>query len=111
LTAAVIGMAITGRQGDLETYLAHDRSFHCALLEASGNDMFAALASVVGEVLTGRTHHHLMPAHPEPVAIRLHGDIAEAVAAGDGARAEQAMRAIVAEAQRAMDAAFPARDV
>jgi len=110
LTAAVIGMSITGRQGDLETYLEHDRSFHCALLEASGNDMFAALASVVGEVLTGRTHHDLMPAHPEPAAIRLHGDIAEAVAAGDSAGAERAMRAIVDEAQHAMAAVFPGLD-
>lgn len=108
LTAAVIGMSITGRQGDLETYLHHDVAFHCALLQASGNDLFAALASVVGEVLTGRTHHDLMPAHPEPAAIRLHADIAEAIAAGDSARAERAMRAIVDEAQEAMEATFPA---
>ena len=107
LTAAVIGMSVTGRQGDLETYLGYDLAFHCALLEASGNDMFAALGSVVGEILTGRTHHDLMPAHPLPAAIRLHGDVAEAVAAGDSAGAERAMRAIVDEAQEAMEAAFP----
>ena len=107
LTAAVIGMSVTGRQGDLETYLEHDTRFHCVLLTASGNDMFAALASVVSEVLAGRTHHDLMPAHPEPAAIRLHGDVAEAVASGDAPRAERAMRAIVAEAQQAMEAAFP----
>ncbi|MBC7549858.1 MAG: FadR family transcriptional regulator [Cellulomonas sp.] len=107
MTAAVIGMSITGRQGDLEAYLQHDVAFHCALLQASGNDMFAALASVVGEVLAGRTHHDLMPAHPEPAAIRLHGDIAEAVAAGDSARAERATRAIMDEAKEAMEAAFP----
>jgi DNA-binding FadR family transcriptional regulator len=109
LTAAVIGMSVTGRQGDLEAYLQHDIRFHCVLLAASGNDMFAALSSVVSEVLAGRTHHDLMPAHPEPVAIRLHGDVAEAVASGDAARAEQAMRAIAVEAQQAMEAASPAR--
>lgn len=108
LTAAVIGMSVTGRQGDLEAYLGHDTAFHCALLAASGNDMFAALASVVGEVLAGRTHHDLMPAHPEPSAIRLHADVAQAVASGDASGAERAMRAIVDEAQRAMEAAFPA---
>jgi DNA-binding FadR family transcriptional regulator len=107
LTAAVIGMSVTGRQGDLEAYLAHDTAFHCALLAASGNDMFAALASVVGEVLAGRTHHDLMPAHPEPAAIRLHADVAQAVASGDASGAERAMRAIVDEAQRAMEAGFP----
>jgi DNA-binding FadR family transcriptional regulator len=109
LTEAVIGMSVTGRQGDLETYLQHDTRFHCTLLAASGNDMFAALASVVGEVLAGRTHHDLMPTHPETAAIRLHGDVAEAVASGDAARAEQAMRAILDEAQQAMEAAFPDR--
>ena len=108
LTSAVIGMAVTGRQGDLETYLQHDTAFHRTLLAASGNDMFAALASVVGEVLAGRTHHDLMPAYPEPAAIRLHADVAEAVASGDGRGAGRAMREIVDEAQQAMENAFPA---
>lgn len=70
--------------------------------------MFAALASVVGEVLAGRTHHHLMPAHPNPAATRLHADVAEAVASGDPAGAERSMRAIVDEAQEAMEAVFHA---
>jgi len=34
--------------------------------------------------------------------------VAEAVASGDASGAEHAMRAIVDEAQRAMEAAFPA---
>ncbi|QTE29293.1 FadR/GntR family transcriptional regulator [Pengzhenrongella sicca] len=107
LTAAVIGMSVTGRRGALEEYLQYDMAFHRTLLAASGNDMFAALAGVVGEVLAGRTHHDLMPAHPEPAAIRLHADIAEAVASGDAAGAGRAMKAIVDEAQQAMAAAFP----
>jgi DNA-binding FadR family transcriptional regulator len=108
LTAAVIGMSVTGKQGDLAAYLQHDMAFHCTLLEASGNDMFAALASVVGEVLAGRTRHGLMPAHPEPAATRLHADVAEAVASGDAVGAERAMRAIVDEAEHAMEAASQA---
>ncbi|MCL3863147.1 FCD domain-containing protein [Actinotalea sp. K2] len=107
LTAAAIGMAVTGRQGDLTAYLEHDVAFHRALLEASGNELFAALASIVGEVLAGRTHHDLMPARPEPSAVRLHADVAQAVASGDAAGAEQGMREIVGEAQRAVDSAFP----
>jgi DNA-binding FadR family transcriptional regulator len=43
-----------------------------------------------------------MPARPEPLAIRLHGDVAEAVQAGDAAAAEAAMRAILDEASAAM---------
>jgi DNA-binding FadR family transcriptional regulator len=53
-------------------------------------------------VLTGRTHHHLMPSTPNPTAIRLHGDVAQAVQAGDPAAAEQAMRDIITEATAAM---------
>lgn len=107
LTGAVIGMSVTGQAGDLHAYLGHDVTFHRVLLEASGNDMFASLADVVAEVLAGRTEHHLMPARPEPAAIRLHGDVAEAVSAHDAERAERAMRDIVTEAWQAMARAFP----
>jgi DNA-binding FadR family transcriptional regulator len=106
LTGAVINMSVTGQAGDLEAYLAADIRFHTALLEASGNELFASLTDVVAEVLAGRTHHHLMPSRPEPAAIRLHADVAEAVAAGDGPRAEAAMRAILAEALEAMKQAY-----
>jgi DNA-binding FadR family transcriptional regulator len=109
LADAVQGMATTGGAGDLTAYLAHDVAFHRALLESSGNEMFAGLAPVVAEVLAGRTLHRLMPARPEPTAIRLHGDVAEAVVARDAVGAERAMRAIVDEAQQAMQAAFPVR--
>jgi DNA-binding FadR family transcriptional regulator len=109
LAAAVVGMETTGHAGDLAAYLAHDLTFHRVLLQASANEMFAGLASVVGEVLTGRTEHALMPARPRPAAVRLHARVAEAVAGRDPAAAERAMRAIVDEAQQAMEAAFPGR--
>ena len=102
LTGAVIGMSVTAKRGDLEAYLAHDSTFHRTLLAASGNELFGALADVVVELLAGRTHHHLMPAAPEPVAIRLHAAVAEAVQAGDAAAAEDAMRAIAREAMEAL---------
>jgi DNA-binding FadR family transcriptional regulator len=102
LTGAVMQMAVHGRSGDLEAYLAADIAFHRTLLEASGNDMLGALTNVVAEVLAGRTHHHLMPAFPEPAAIRWHAEVAQAVQSGDAAEAERAMRDIVDEATRAM---------
>jgi DNA-binding FadR family transcriptional regulator len=102
LTRAVVGMSVHGRSGDLEAYLAADVDFHRTLLAATGNEMFAALGGVVEEVLAGRTHHGLMPARPEPEAIRLHGDVAQAVQAGDPAAARAAMEAILAEAAGAL---------
>lgn len=109
LTGAVIGMSVTGQSGDLQAYLGHDIAFHRAVLEGSGNDMFAALAGVVAEVLTGRTEHSLMPTRPEPAAIRLHGDVAEAISSRDAHRAEQAMREIVTEATEAMERGLSAK--
>ncbi|MEU7991227.1 FCD domain-containing protein [Streptosporangium canum] len=111
LTGAVMQMAVHGRSGDLEAYLAADILFHRTLLEASGNEMLGALTGVVAEVLTGRTHHHLMPARPEPAAIRWHAEVAQAVQSGDAAAAEHAMRNIVDEATRAMLGDVPDGDV
>ena len=105
LLRAVMDMAVHGRSGALEPYLEADVRFHSTLLAASGNEMLAAFSGMVGEVLSGRTRHDLMPTKPEPAAIRLHADVAEAVQAGDAAGAERAMRAILAEVDDAMRAA------
>ena len=102
LTKAVMDMAVHGRAGDLQPYLEADILFHRTLLEASGNEMLAALADVVAEVLSGRTLHGLMPATPEPGAIRLHADVAQAVQAGDADAAHRAMSEIITEATGAM---------
>ena len=102
LTGAVMDMAVHARASDLEAYLAADVRFHRTLLQATGNEMLGALDTVVAEVLSGRTRHGLMPAKPEPAAIRLHADVAEAVQAGDPTGARRAMQAIIDEAVEAM---------
>jgi DNA-binding FadR family transcriptional regulator len=102
MVGAVMQMAVHAKSGDLEAYLRADQLFHATMLEASGNEMLAALKNVVGEVLAGRTHHDLMPTTPNPVAVRLHGDVAEAIQSGDGPAAAAAMQAIIAEASDAL---------
>ncbi|MFJ9953528.1 FadR/GntR family transcriptional regulator [Kitasatospora sp. NPDC091207] len=87
-------LTMTARAADLDTFLRHDIAFHATVLKASGNEMFAHLGDTVGAVLTGRTEYHLMPHQPEPYAIRLHREVAEAICAGDAAHAERAMRTI-----------------
>jgi len=64
--------------------------------------MLRALDSVVEEVLSGRTHHGMMPSRPNPEAIALHDEVARAVRLGDAAAAETAMRAIIEEAATAL---------
>ena len=98
MAAAVSDMVMHGRSGDLESYLLADKVFHQTLLDASGNEMFRALNGVVAEVLTGRTHHGMMPETPNPDAIDLHDQVARAIRMRDEAAAEAAMRAIIDEA-------------
>lgn len=102
MAAAVSDMVMHGRVGDLDSYLQADKVFHRTLLEASGNEMFRALNAVVSEVLTGRTHHGMMPEEPNPVAIALHDEVARAIRLRDEAGAERAMRAIIDEAKAAV---------
>jgi DNA-binding FadR family transcriptional regulator len=102
MAAAVSDMVVHGRSGDLEAYLLADKIFHQTLLEASGNEMFRALNGVVAEVLTGRTHHGMMPAVPNPAAIELHDQVARAIRLRDEEAAERAMRAIIDEAVSAV---------
>ncbi|HEY9263631.1 MAG TPA: FCD domain-containing protein [Mycobacterium sp.] len=102
MAAAVSDMVVHGRSGNLEAYLLADKIFHRTLLEASGNEMFRALNGVVAEVLSGRTHHGMMPATPNPVAIELHDEVARAIRLRDEAGAERAMRAIIDEAASAV---------
>lgn len=101
LAVAVNEMTAYARAQDLEAYLLADQRFHTTMLAASGNEMYAALAALVGEVLAGRTHHHLMPADPNPEAIEWHAQIADAVRRRDPEAAEAAMKRIIAEAQQA----------
>ena len=103
MTGAVMDMAVHGKSGDLEAYLRADLLFHRTLLAASGNEMLAALTGVTDEVLIGRTHHGLMPQLPNPVASRLHGDVAQAIRSADPVAAETAMREIIAEAAEAIN--------
>ena len=102
LAAAVSDMVVHGREGDLDAYLLADTIFHRTLLEASGNEMLSALDRVVEEVLSGRTHHGMMPQRPNPEAIALHDEVARAVRLGDAPAAERAMRAIIEEAAAAL---------
>lgn len=102
LATAVSDMVMHGRTGDLDAYLLADKLFHQTLLEASGNEMFRALNGVVAEVLTGRTHHGMMPEKPNMAAIALHDEVARAIRMGERDQAERAMRAIIDESASAI---------
>lgn len=110
----VLGLAADlraqGEAGLGEEFLATDRAFHALILEASGNEMFAALRSPIGEVLSGRTQHGLMPARPRRQALDLHEAVAHAVAEGRAADAEAAMTGLLVEVREALASDFPAAE-
>lgn len=110
MATAVSDMVVHGRTGDLDAYLLADKLFHQTLLEASGNEMFRALNGVVAEVLTGRTHHGLMPEKPNIAAIALHDEVARAIRMGEEQQAERAMRAIIDESASAIVEDSPPSD-
>lgn len=103
VTEEAMGMVATSRGGQLERYLVHDVAFHRAILCASGNEMFARLGDVVAAVLAGRTRHEVMFSDPRQEAVTLHVQVAEAIRAGDGPRAEEVMRTITVDAMQELD--------
>lgn len=108
LSGAVMDMVAHRRSGDLEAFLEADTRFHRTMLEASGNEMLRALGDTVAEVLAGRTHHDLMPAHPAADAVALHEKVATAIRTGDADAARSAMAEIIEEAATAMAAELSA---
>ncbi|WP_217141471.1 FadR/GntR family transcriptional regulator [Streptomyces sp. AC627_RSS907] len=107
LTECALGMVANSRGHQLEGYLFHDVAFHRVILTASGNEMFARLGGVVAEVLAGRTHHDVMFEDPDPAAVTLHVQVAEAVRARDAERAERLTREITVGALQELDVLAP----
>ncbi|MET7292776.1 FadR/GntR family transcriptional regulator [Streptomyces griseoloalbus] len=107
LTECALGMVANARGHRLEGYLFHDVAFHRVILTASGNEMFARLGDVVAEVLSGRTHHDVMFEDPDPAAVTLHVQLAEAVRERDPARAERLTREITEGALQELDVLAP----
>lgn len=107
LTECALGMVAHSRGHRLQGYLVHDMAFHRIILTASGNEMFARLGDVVAEVLAGRTHHEVMFEDPDPAAVTLHVQVAEAVREGDAARAEELTREITVGALQELDILAP----
>lgn len=99
LVALAESMSDRAEAEDLDTFLTYDLEFHSLILRNCGNEMFAALDDVTGEVIRARHRKHLMPRRPRDIPLLLHRLVAVAVRDGEPASAETAMRQIVAEVQ------------
>ncbi len=93
----------TGEAGDLLEFMKYDIEFHSTLLRSSGNEMFAALSSLVAAVLQGRTELGLMPENPKPEALDGHEAVARAIFDGDPVAARAAMQGIIDEVREVFE--------
>ena len=85
------------RVQDMDSFHEHDIAFHRQLLEASHNEMFGSLSSVVTEVLRGRRPNPQDPDHPTLTAVDMHLEVALSIDAADSTGAETALRSILDE--------------
>lgn len=90
-------------QDDIQGFIAADLAFHRALLNASGNGMFAQLSEVTEELLVARRDLPLMPDHVDADAVQRHLEVAQAVAEGRQEDAARCVRVIVDAAQREVE--------
>ncbi|KAB2340622.1 FadR/GntR family transcriptional regulator [Actinomadura rudentiformis] len=88
-----------GRTGDMETIAAVDGEFHRALVRASGNEILAEVYEYLGSALTSALGALTWNAEAAAEHDRLHGQLVDAIEAGDetGARC---MAASVVQATR-----------
>ena len=83
-------------------FLETDLRFHSLLLEASGNEMFAALVPVFFAVHSGRTVFGVEADKPVANTLDLHQELAHYVHDGDGIHAERTSHALLHEVARSL---------
>lgn len=91
LAGQLAALGAEGR-GASHEYLQVDIEFHTLLIRCGGNEMFAAMADAVAEVLTGRNRLGLTPAFPASSSIDEHQALARAVRDGAPRHAELSAR-------------------
>ncbi len=100
LAAMVVGMRAILEDGP--AYIAHNRAFHKLIYALAGNARLSEQAGQLTLPLYRWQFHTLMDPAYARVSASEHEEIAAAILAGDGARAERAMRNHVDSSGRAM---------
>lgn len=81
--------------GNSEEFQEADARFHSLLLTASRNEMFVALTQPIMDVMKGRSEYGIMPDDPEMNTMKIHIELADAIANNDPDRAEDASRRLL----------------
>ncbi len=89
--------ALRADRGDIDASTEDDVALHRAILAATGNELLGRVGSLIEAGLRGRDR--LAFAHGwDSDYLERHADVVDAIADGDGARAETAMRRLVDDA-------------
>ncbi len=91
--AEIMGHAVA--QGDTLTFSRADAEFHALMLQVTGNRMLEHLSGIVSSALHVSGGPSTGCDRPTETAAALHTSIVEALASGDGAAAESAMRQLL----------------
>ncbi|MCH0561876.1 MULTISPECIES: FadR/GntR family transcriptional regulator [unclassified Streptomyces] len=89
----IMGHAFT--QGDALTFSRADAEFHTLLIQVAGNRMLEHLSGIVSSALQVSGGPVTGCDRPSEACLSHHGRIVDALAAGDGAAAEAAMRQLL----------------
>jgi GntR family galactonate operon transcriptional repressor len=89
--------ALRADRGDIEASTEDDVTLHRAILAAAGNELLARVGSLIEAGLRGRDRLAFSYGWDTDYLER-HSEVVEAIIAGDGDRAEAAMRRLVHEA-------------
>ncbi|WP_175934546.1 FadR/GntR family transcriptional regulator [Corynebacterium sp. Marseille-P4321] len=94
LAETIVQLADEGA-GYTEPFLEADTTFHALILQASRNEMFSRLAAPIIDMMHGRTTYGMLPEKMSMETMRLHINLAEAIAQGDGRTAEETSRSLL----------------
>lgn len=106
LNAKLLG-AETSTDDD-RAYLKSSTEFHRQIGSMSGNRILNLLVHAIADVFHERIFGMLFPPEKRGDVVRDHEAIAQAIAEGDGERAEQLMRAHMLEYAQYVEARYPA---
>lgn len=95
VVAAAATLWARSEDADRKRFAEDDAQFHRLILLASGNTMFAKLATVIEEALRERALVQLEEEDVDLVAMQMHVDLAGHIQRGEGAQARRCAREII----------------
>ena len=84
--------------GDVEAFVAADRQFHIAVLQASGNPFLAPIANVVHSALGASLRVTNRKREENATSVPLHERVLKAIQAREPAKAQKAMQQLLRDA-------------